>query len=223
MEASEKSSFLLQYLATDMRLVSPPVRGEIVTRLERLPPAVEHYGAIDWRVTWKSGRRVPQTRSCLQATLDRLWLLSGRLTVAEVVLQALVVQGKDGVDDVGHNALRRLSGGSLDDHLISCSPFRRILTVATSRTNYFGWLASGFRWSWTSSVHRMMTFRIRASWTRQRKCSDGHWKERRRHSALITHRHSARSTTWAYSTRVRASWRRQRRCSGGHWKDRRKR
>jgi tetratricopeptide (TPR) repeat protein len=156
MEASEKSSFLLQYLATDMRLVSPPVRGEIVTRLEMLPPAVEHYGAIDWRVTWKSGRRVPQSRSCLQATLDQLWPPSGRLTAAEVVLQALVVQRKDGVDDVGHNALRRLSGGSLDDHLISCSPFRRILTVATSRTNYFGWLASGFSWSWTSSVHRMM-------------------------------------------------------------------
>jgi len=37
MEASERGFFLLQYLAPDMRLVSPPVRGEIVTRLERFP------------------------------------------------------------------------------------------------------------------------------------------------------------------------------------------
>ena len=90
--------------------------------------------------------------------LDRLWLPSGRLTAAEVVLQALVVQGKDGVYGVGHNASRRLSVSSLDGDLISCSPFRRILTVATYRTNYFSWLASAFRWSWASSVHHVMTY-----------------------------------------------------------------
>lgn len=40
--------------------------------------------------------------------LDRLWPPSGRLTAAEVVLQALVVQGKDGVDDVGHKRLKAI-------------------------------------------------------------------------------------------------------------------
>ena len=62
-------------------------------------------------------------------------------------------------------------------------------------------------------------YMARASWTRPRRCTSGHCKERRRHGAQIIW---TRSTTWATSTKTRASWTRPRRCTSGHYKERRR-